>query len=97
MGTISSSTTTFGGNVGSSYMGDDITPYYPGTGDRYVGLSTIGLVSWWYATVILTTEVISGNLNCAGVPANTWNDRVFQVQGRKAHSYGNGIQYSTRF
>lgn len=81
----------FSGNVGSSYMGDDITPYYPGTGDRYVALSTIGLgIPGGNATVILTTEVISGNLNCAGVPANTWNNSVFQVQGRKAHSYSNG-------
>ena len=81
----------FGGNVGSSYMGDDITPSYPGTGDRYVGLSTIGLgIPGGNATVILTTEVISGNLNCAGVPANTWNNGVFQVQGRRAYSYSGG-------
>ena len=81
-------------NVASTYIGDDITPSYPGTGDKYVALSTIGLgLPNANATVILTTEVIMGNLNTAGGPIRTYNNSAWQVQGRKQHSYtgGDGI------
>lgn len=76
------------GNVASAYVGDDINPTYPGTGNYYRALSTINLgLPNANATVILTTEMITGNLNTACSPARSYNGQAFQVQGRKAQSY----------
>lgn len=79
------------GNVASAYIGNDITPTYPGTGNVYKSLATVGLgLPNNNSTVILTSEILSGNLNVAGLPVNTWNGSVFQVQGRKSQSYTGG-------
>ncbi|QXV80181.1 receptor-binding tail tip protein [Escherichia phage HildyBeyeler] len=81
-------------NVASTYIGDDINPSYPGTGNKYVALSTVSLgLPNANSTVILTTEVVAGNLNTAGMPVRTYSGSAWQVQGRRKQSYtaGDGI------
>ena len=78
-------------NVASTYIGDDINPSYPGTGNKYVALSTVGLgLPNANSTVILTTEVVAGNLNTAGGPIRTYGGTAWQVQGRRQQSYTGG-------
>lgn len=84
----------FPGNVASAYVGDDITPSYPGAGNFYTPLATVWLgLPNANATVILTTEVIMGNINTAGMPVRTYGGSAWQVQGRRQQSYtgGDGI------
>ncbi|QIQ61537.1 receptor-binding tail protein [Salmonella phage bux] len=84
----------FPGNVASTYVGDDITPSYPGAGDFYTPLATVWLgLPNAHSTVILTTEVIMGNLNTAGMPVRTYGGSAWQVQGRRQQSYtaGDGV------
>lgn len=84
----------FPNNVASTYVGDDINPVYPGTGDYYLPLSTVWLgLPNAHSTVILTTEVIMGNINTAGMPVRTYGGVAWQVQGRRQQSYtaGDGI------
>ncbi|QPI13164.1 receptor-binding protein [Salmonella phage vB_SalS_ABTNLsp4] len=84
----------FPNNVASTYVGDDITPAYPGAGNYYTALATIGLgLPNANATVILTTEVIMGNINTAGGAIRTYGGTAWQVQGRRQYSYteGDGI------
>lgn len=84
----------FPGNVASTYVGNDITPSYPGAGDFYKSLATVSLgLPNAHSTVILTTEVIMGNLNTAGMPVRTYSGSAWQVQGRRKQSYtaGDGI------
>ncbi|WLW41240.1 hypothetical protein LPEKDOOE_00155 [Salmonella phage KKP 3953] len=84
----------FPGNVASTYVGDDITPSYPGAGDFLSPLATVWLgLPNAHSTVILTTEVIMGNLNTAGMPVRTYGGSAWQVQGRRQQSYtaGDGV------
>lgn len=78
-------------NVASTYIGNDITPSYPGTGNKYVALATVGLgLPNANSTVILTTEMVAGNLNTAGGPIRTYGSTAWQVQGRRQQSYTGG-------
>ncbi|QIN93530.1 receptor-binding tail protein [Salmonella phage vB_SenS-3] len=84
----------FPNNVASTYVGDDITPSYPGTGDYYLPLSTVWLgLPNAHSTIILTSEVIMGNINTAGQPIRTYAGSAWQVQGRRQQSYtaGDGV------
>lgn len=84
----------FPNNVASTYVGDDITPSYPSAGNYYQPLSTVWLgLPNVHSTIILTTEVIMGNINTAGQPIHTYAGSAWQVQGRRRQSYtaGDGI------
>lgn len=76
------------GNVASAYVGDDITPTYPSAGDYYKALATVSLgLPNANSTVILTTDMVAGNLNVACTPTRVYGGVAFQVQGRKNQSY----------
>uniref|UniRef100_A0AB37G4N2 Receptor-binding protein n=1 Tax=Phage MSP1 TaxID=2801538 RepID=A0AB37G4N2_9VIRU len=84
----------FPGNVASTYVGDDINPSYPAAGNYYQPLATVWLgLPNAHSTIILTTEVIMGNINTAGMPVRTYGGSAWQVQGRRQQSYtaGDGI------
>lgn len=84
----------FPNNVASVYVGDDINPYYPSAGNYYQPLATVGLgLPNTNSTVILTTEVIMGNINTAGQRLSTYGGNTWRVQGRRKQSYtaGDGI------
>lgn len=84
----------FPSNVVSTYVGDDLNPSYPAAGDYYQPLATVWLgLPNAHSTVILTTEVIMGNLNTAGMPIRTYGGSAWQVQGRRQQSYtaGDGV------
>ncbi|QIO01330.1 receptor-binding tail protein [Salmonella phage bobsandoy] len=84
----------FPNNVASTYVGDDLNPSYPSAGDYYQPLSTVWLgLPNANSTIILTTEVIMGNINTAGQRISTYGGSAWQVQGRRQQSYtaGDGI------
>ncbi|CCI88572.1 receptor binding tail protein [Yersinia phage phiR2-01] len=81
-------------NVASSYIGDDINPLLIASGDRYTAQSSVYLgIPNRDTTVILTIEVIMGNINSSGLMVGTFGGTTWPTQGRKAISYtgGDGI------
>lgn len=84
----------FPSNVVSTYVGDDLNPSYPAAGDYYQPLATVWLgLPNTNSTIILTTEVIMGNINTAGQRVSTYSGQAWRVQGRRQQSYtaGDGI------